>query len=629
MKMLSIWLMLFICASLCSLQAQTKGSALKIDPPFWWTNMPTASLQLMIHGENISAYRASINKPGVTLVRQIVGDSPNYLFIYIDISPEVKPGDLPISLVNGKQLINVTYALKARVFSKDKNKGFSSADLIYLLMPDRFANGNPNNDNVAGMFEQVDRANPNARHGGDIKGIKDHLDYLVDLGLTAVWLTPVFENDMKPVYGAYHGYAATDLFKVDRRFGTNEEFLDLVQACHDKGLKVIMDMIHNHIGDQHWWLKDLPMKDWLHDIDKYGTTSYRGVVQSDPYQSAYDLAKLEKGWFVKEMPDLNQKNPQLADYLIQNTLWWIEYSGVDGIRMDTYMYPYKDYMARWAKEVLAAYPSFNIVGEAWVETVAHESYWQQNLPGQGDGYESYLPSVTDFQIYFALQKAFNEEFGWETGLMRLYFALSQDRLYADPMKNVIFMENHDTERFFTTMKENKAHFKMALAFLLTTRGIPQVYYGLEMMFRMSEAKGDGAKRVDMPGGWAGDARDVFTEKDRTPTEREGFDYFRKIANWRKNSSVIHEGKLKHFVPVDNVYVYFRYTDEETVMVILNNNKQSKTISRKQYIEMLRNYTKGKNVLTGNTVDVHKDFEVQGKTATILALSGRLDCKLLD
>ena len=615
-KLTQLLLLSFLCISF-NMFAQ---SGLKVEPPFWYAKMPTESLQLMIYGENIGQYKADVQHKGITMVKQVSGDSPNYKFVYLEISPDVLPGTFNISLSNGSDTKTVAYELKSRVQELKRNQGFSSEDVIYLLMPDRFANGNPNNDTVEGMLEPARRNDPSGRHGGDIKGVLDHLDYIKNLGMTAVWLTPVFENDQTPEYKAYHGYAATDMYKIDRRFGSNEEFVAFVKACHDKGLKVIMDMIHNHIGDQHWWMKDLPFKDWVHDREVYGNTNYRGTIASDPYASKYDNNKLVKGWFVTEMPDLDQRNQQLADYLIQNTLWWIEYSGIDGIRMDTYLYPYQDYMARWAKEVIGAYPQFNIVGESWVETVAHESYWQQDKPGENDGYESYLPSVTDFQIHFAVRDAFNQGFGWESGIMKIYYALSQDRLYSDPMKNVIFLDNHDIGRIYSTLGENPKHLKMAYAFLLTTRGIPQVYYGTELAFKAGPGSwGDGAKRAEMPGGWAGDARSVFTKEGRTAEENDMHQFVTKLTNWRKTSDAVKHGKLLHFVPENNVYVYFRYTDRERVMVIMNMNENESTISREKHLEMLRGFTFGMDVISGKNVDLANDFKVPGKTTMVLTL----------
>ncbi|MBV6645867.1 MAG: glycoside hydrolase family 13 protein [Cyclobacteriaceae bacterium] len=588
----------------------------RVEPPYWWVDMPSKTLQLMIHHPDIRGYKASLTYNGISINHQDYGDSPHYTFLYLNIAPGTRAGSVPITFTKGRKKFILSYDLKERKQTANANQGFDSSDVIYLLMPDRFANGDPDNDNVAGMLETADRSIPNARHGGDIKGIKDHLDYIQSIGMTAVWLTPVFENNMTPEYGAYHGYAATDLYKIDRRFGTNEEFKAFVNACHKKGLKVIMDMIHNHIGDQHWWMQDLPAQNWIHDFEKYGTSNFRGSVQSDPYASEYDLDKLQKAWFVPSMPDLNQQNQWLADYLIQNTLWWIEFSGVDGIRMDTYVYPYKDYMACWAKTVLEAYPQFNIVGEAWVRRVAHESYWQQ---GTSETYNSNLMSITDFQLHFAIRDAMKEDFGWEEGLRKLYYTLSEDRLYTDPMQNVIFLDNHDLERFYTDVGEDKSLWKMAYAYLMTTRGIPQVYYGTELMLANDDAKDDARKRPDMMGGWPDDPRSVFEASERTPTENEAFAYVSKLTRWRKGSEVIHKGKLMHFVPENNLYVFFRYYEKETVMVVMNMNEGETSIDPKPFHERLWGYSKAKDILTDEVKDITSSFMVPGKRTSIYEL----------
>ena len=596
----------------------TQSELKHIDPPFWWVDMPTDELQIMLHGDSIGHLTASINRKGVRIVSQESLDNPNYLILNLEIN-NAKAGSMEIRLKDSRYTKSkFDYELKERTGDKNRNLGFDARDVIYLLMPDRFANGNPKNDTVEGMLEGMDRSNPDGRHGGDIRGVQNHLDYIKELGMTAVWLTPTFENDQTPEYGAYHGYAATDLYKIDRRFGSNEAFKTFVDTCHSMGLKVIMDMIHNHIGDQHWWMKDLPSSDWVHDFYTYGTTSFRGEVQSDPYASKYDRDKLIKGWFVPELADLDQRNPVLSKYLIQNSIWWIEYSGVDGIRMDTYVYPYKEYLTQWVEEVLAAYPSFNIVGESWVNEVAHEAYWQTGAPGT-NGYDSKLPSVTDFQVTFSVDKALTEDFGWDTGLRKLYYTLSQDRLYADPMKNVIFLDNHDLERFANRVNNDFDLFKMGYAYLMTTRGIPQVYYGTELFLGNTSAGGWAKQRADMIGGWAEDERSVFEATQRTDQEQETFEFVKQITNWRREAEVIHRGKLTHFIPEDNIYVFFRYTEEEAIMVVLNRNEEAKMIGRDRYKEFLDLYSKGINALENTEVDVKKDFEVPGKTTTIFEL----------
>ncbi|MEQ9091978.1 MAG: glycoside hydrolase family 13 protein [Balneola sp.] len=591
-----------------------------IDPPFWWANMPVTELQIQLYGENIGSYRASVNYAGVEIKRQIAVDSPNYLFIYLDISEKAEAGKMDIILKNEDKSITVPYELLEREPAEGRYQGFDSRDVIYLMMPDRFANGNPDNDTIEGMLESADRSNPQRRQGGDIQGVVDNLDYIKDLGISAIWFTPLFENDMTTKYGAYHGYAATDLYKVDRRFGSNEEYKAMIETVHENGMKVIMDMIHNHIGDQHWWMKDLPTKDWVHDFEKLGQTNFRGAVASDPYASEFDSRKLVDGWFVPEMPDLNQDNELLTDYLIQNTLWWIEYTGVDGIRMDTYVYPDKDYMARWSKEVLEAYPGFNIVGEAWVNTVAGEAYWQEDKDGVDDGYDSELPSLTDFQFAFAVRKAFNEDFGWTEGLSQLYYVLSQDFLYSDPMKNVTFLDNHDMSRFFEHIEKREAEFKMALAWLMTTRGTPQIYYGTELMMGHENRGGDDeAWRQTMPGGFPNDSRSVFTKEGRTQKENEIHEYTKKLIHWRNSSPAIHEGKLVHFIPQDNVYVYFRVHKDQTVMVVMNNNEENTTLERARFAEILDKFKSGQNVINNRTIDLSSDFSVSAKSTVILEL----------
>jgi len=616
--MKNIYLLLFGLLLTSPTFAQ-KSMIERFEPMNWWTDMHDHTLQILVYGKDIGSYSASTNYPGFKITKTIQVESQNYLFIYAELSKDIKAGNVSINLKIGKKKSSFDYELKARK-KPIGQQGFDASDVIYLMMPDRFANGDPSNDNIKGMLEGTNRSKPNGRHGGDLKGVSDNINYIKDLGMTAIWFTPIFENDMKPEYGAYHGYAATDMYKVDRRFGTNEEFQELIKKEHANNMKVIMDMIHNHIGDQHWWMKDLPSKDWLNDKDIYGTTNYRGSIASDPYKSDADYDKLTKAWFVSEMPDLNQKNELLADYLIQNTIWWIEEFEIDGIRMDTYVYPDKDYMARWAKEVMEAYPTFNIVGEAWVNTVAHEAYWQENFKGAHDNYNSHLPSVTDFQTEYALVNAFNEPFGWKSGLMQIYYTLSQDHVYNDPMKAVIFLDNHDLTRYFNQIGQNKDHFKMAYSLLMTLRGIPQVYYGTELLFGETGDKGDGSKRPDMPGGWKEDARSIFTAEGRTEFENETYNFVKSITTWRKTRTSIHEGKTKHFVPENNVYVYFRYTDSETTMIIVNLQEKDVEIQPNRYKEVLNKFKTGKLVFGNTTLDVTKTFTVKAKTTSILELN---------
>jgi glycosidase len=599
----------------------------RVEPPFWWTGFSNPDVQLVVYGKNISNSRVSVDYPGVQLKQVILVENPNYLFIDLVIDGEAQPGVVPITFREGRRTRVHEYRLHERQLSPTRQQGFDSSDLIYLVMPDRFANGDPSNDEIPGMLEGMDRSEPYGRHGGDLRGIINNLDYIEDLGMTAVWLNPVFENDMPPDYsvgaGFYHGYAATDMYKVDRRFGTNEEFLELITGAQDRGMKVIMDMIHNHVGTHHWFIKDMPTSDWVHDQSKYGNTNYRTSTIMDPYASEADLNSTIKGWFVDEMPDLDQRNQLLANYLIYNTIWWIEYSGIDGIRMDTHPYPYQDYMARWTRMVLEEFPDFNIVGEAWMPNVATTAWWQKQSVISG-GYESYLPSVTDFPLFYALGSAFNEEPGWDTGLTRIYYVLSQDFLYTDPWLNVIFVDNHDLTRYATSVGEDPAKFMMGLALLYTTRGIPQIYYGTEIM--MTGGGIDPNKRKNFPGGWAEDPINAFTPEGREQLNEEWgrpvtevYDFVRTLSHWRNGKEVVHTGNLTHFVPVDNVYVYFRWNDDETVMVLINGQEEEQTVDTGRFSERMQGYTGGKEVISGAEIDDLGTIMIPGRTAFILEL----------
>jgi glycosidase len=587
----------------------------RIDPPFWWVGMERPTVELMVYGPNIAETRMAVaDHPGVTLQRVTAVENPNYAFVRLRIADTAAPGSLTLRFRHDDGTITRDYELRARREPDTYAQGFSSEDVIYLLMPDRFANGNPANDEIDGFLEGVDRSDPNARHGGDFAGVREHLGYIDDLGMTAIWMTPIFENDMPPEYGAYHGYAATDMYQVDPRFGSNDEFRDLVAATHDRGMKVIMDMIHNHVGRQHWWMKDPPTNDWVHDLDQYGTTNYEGAAVVDPYASEHDRRQLTNAWFVPSMPDLNQDNELLARYLIQNTLWWIESTGIDGIRMDTYFYADKEYMSRWTSAVRAEYPDFNIVGESWVHTVPHEAYWQDNFRAHPDGHDSDLPSVTDFPLSFTMHEAFAPDDG---EIYDLYRTLAQDHVYPEPNRLVTFLDNHDLTRFFSVVDEDEAAFKLAYTFLMTTRGIPQVYYATELMQPMADVEGDGAKRSDMPGGWPDDARSVFTEEGRTEREDEAHDFVTALTTWREDADVVHHGQLTQFIPRDNTYVYVRHDADDTVMVVLNNADESRDLSLDRFEERLQGATSGRDVIEDRTYALDDTLTVPARTPLVL------------
>lgn len=612
MKKLSI--LALICLSFIAGQAQV--SVDRVEPPFWWVGMKEPVVQVMVHGKNIGKTNVSVKATGVKIVKT---QSPNadYVFIDLKIARNTKPLTVVFDFKDeGKTITTWNYELKARENGSARRKSFSTADNFYLIMPDRFANGDPSNDDMPVMLEKANRNDPNGRHGGDIKGITDHLDYLQKLGITALWCTPLLENNM-PAY-SYHGYAITDLYKIDPRFGTNENYRDMVAEAHRKGIKVVMDMVFNHFGTEHWMMKDLPQKDWINQWPEFTRSNYRAAVVTDPYASEYDLKRMSNGWFDKTMADFNQKNAFVANYLIQNSIWWVEYAGLDGIRQDTYPYADKDFMAEWMKRLREEYPDFRVVGEAWLNTPAQLCYWMDNTSNK-DGYRSRLTNVFDFPLAFAVQKAFSEEEGFDTGLRRLYDLLTMDVVYADPSDMVIFGDNHDIERMYQVQKTGE-NMKMAIAFLCTTRGIPLIYYGTEALSDRGSLEGDAGKRKDFPGGWQGDKTNMFTGENLSQDQQEIYRYIKVLLNWRKGNKAVQEGKLTHFIPENGIYVYFRTLLNQSVMVILNNNKESVKVNTERYNEMLDGYKKGVDAVTGATIKKLDKIDIDGKSARIIELS---------
>jgi len=605
---------------ICFLFFRTVFSQVLIDhvePPFWWAGMKDNSLQLMIHGKDIGKTKAFLEYKGVK-IKNSTSTGADYLFVDLEVGNSAKPGMISIDFKEKDSvLLNYKYELKERSEGSARRPGFNTSDMMYLIMPDRFANGDPNNDNVPEMLEKADRTNPNGRHGGDIKGIADHLDYLQKLGVTTLWCTPLLENNM-PAY-TYHGYAITDLYKVDPRFGTNENYRDLVNTAHKKGMKVVMDIVFNHFGTNSYWMKNLPQKDWIHEWPEFTRSNFRGGVISDPYRSQYDEKKMSNGWFDTSMADFNQKNPYVAKYLIQNSIWWIEYAGLDGLRQDTYPYSDKDFMAEWLKQLRNEYPNLNVVGEAWINYPPQVAYWMDNKNNQ-DGYRSNLSHVFDFPLMGAIQKAFTENEGWDTGLARLYELLSQDFLYSDPSKLITFVDNHDIERMYPVLKSVE-NVKMALAFIATTRGFPLVYYGTEALSDRGTLEGDPGKRKDFPGGWQGDPVNMFTGENLSVEQKDVLDFTRTLFTWRKGNKTIQEGKLTHYIPEDGIYVYFRTLDRSSVMIIINNNSSYvKTLATARFEENLKGFKSGKDVLTGNQVKDLKNIEVGSKSVKIIELS---------
>lgn len=518
----------------------------------------------------------------------------------------------------GQKQTVIPYELKQRRADAAQIEGFNSSDVLYLIMPDRFANGDASNDVIPGMLEdRVDRNDSFARHGGDFKGIEQHLDYIADLGVTSVWLNPIQENDMQG--GSYHGYAITDYYQADRRFGSNEEFRTLVEQAHSKGLKIVMDMIFNHCGSENYLFKDMPSKDWFNFKGNYVQTTFKTATQSDPYASDYEKKIAVDGWFTQSMPDFNQRNRHVATYLIQSSIWWIEYAGINGIRQDTHPYADFDMMARWCKAVNDEYPRFNIVGETWLGNNVLISYWQKNSP-LAHPRNSYLPTVMDFPLMDHMNKAFDEEttdgYG---GLSRLHEYLSQDIVFADPMHLLTFLDNHDTSRFYRSEADTKNldRYKQALAFLLTTRGIPQIYYGTEILMAADKANGDGLLRCDFPGGWQNDTHNYFDAANRTALQNEAFSYLKKLLQWRKGNEVIAKGKLKHFSPRQGVYAYERKHGDQSVVVFLNGTDREQTIDLSAYQEILPR-TSARNVLEGKEVEIGKELTLSHRGVCVLS-----------
>jgi glycosidase len=586
----------------------------QFEPANWWTGMKWNKVQILVHGHEIAKQNVTM-KPykGVKLLAVHKAESPNYLFLDVEISPKAAAGTVVFSF--GKTEKN--WPLLSRTPNSTQRQGFNSADVMYLLFPERFCNGDSSNDVVEGMGDTLDRTDLYKRHGGDIQGITSKLEYLSELGVTALWINPLLENKQKEF--SYHGYAITDFYTVDPRFGSNELYREMVKKASEKGIKVVIDMIFNHCGGNHWWMNDLPFKDWVNQWPEFTRSNYRGIATMDSHASKEDRKRMSDGWFDVSMPDLNQRNPFLSNYLIQNSIWWVEYANLGGIRMDTHPYPDKDFMARWAKAVMDEYPNFNIVGETWLNYPSWVAYWQKDAPNL-DGFNSNLPTVMDFPLMYAMGRAFDEESGWDYGLSRLYETLAHDFIYRNPNNLLVFTDNHDVTRFHREQDTALGRFKMGMAFLMTVRGIPQIYYGTEiLMTGTDENMSHGKLRKDFPGGWPGDKRDAFTSNGRLKQENEAWNYLSKIMQWRKTSKAIHEGDFTHFIPEQNCYVYFRHTEKEKVMVILHSQYTPRKLKLERFAEFLNNHKTGVDIITGKTIDLTGDIQLSPRSAMIIEI----------
>lgn len=590
----------------------------RIEPPYWWAGMKNDTLQLMVTGKDIAHAEVSANYPGAELVKDVALDSPNYKFLYFKLSPDMKPGEMPLTFTLDGKTETVDYQFRSRAKSGEAHEGFDASDVLYLLMPDRFAQGKSAEEDPYADLQfkaQPDRKNPNARHGGNIAGITDHLDYLKDLGVTAIWVCPVLENDMPG--GSYHGYATTDYYRIDPRFGTNDEWNLLIEEASKRGMKVVMDMIFNHSGVTHPWMKDMPSKDWYNHPEGDVMTNFRLSTVHDPYASDYDKDATVNGWFVRSMPDLNQRNPHLMKYLTQNSIWWVESSGINGIRMDTYPYADMEGMASWIEDVMAEYPNFNIVGECWYSNEGGAAFWQSKNKMNPE--DTKLPSVMDFKLVTDGRKFFEDNTTPWTGLNGLYDHLAMDFLFPDPQKILTFLDNHDTDRFLLEEPENLDAWKQAVTFLLTSRGIPQIYYGTELLMNGSKEGSDGFVRRDVPGGFPGDTVNSFTPEGRTELQNEAWDYMSQLLKWRRDvaNDVIAKGELKHFMPNNCAYVYERKLGDKSVVVVMNGTEEPMDLEMARYAEILPKGSKMKDSLSGKDYVIEDILKLAPKETLVL------------
>ncbi|WP_034922888.1 glycoside hydrolase family 13 protein [Gillisia sp. CAL575] len=591
----------------------------RVEPPFWWSDMHESSLQIMFYGKDIALYEVSASKE-VVVENVLRTENSNYVFITIQ-TKDLSAGSYTFNFSKkGSKGFTKAYDLKERRAGSAFRKGFDASDAMYLIMPDRFANGNPDNDSSEKMVEKADRTNLGGRHGGDLQGVINNLDYLEDLGITTLWSTPLLEDNDKAY--SYHTYAQSDVYNIDPRYGSNEDYKRLAAEMHSRDMKLVMDYVTNHWGAEHWMIKDLPTYDWIHQFPGYANSNYRMTTQYDPNRSQRDWKYCVEGWFVSTMPDLNQSNPLVLNYLTQNAIWWIEYADLDGYRVDTYSYNDKEGIAKWTKSIMDEYPNFNIVGEVWMHDQSQISYWQKDSPiGAIQSYNSNLPSVMDFTLHDAITSIFNEDnASWDKGMVKAYENFVNDFLYADIDNLLVFAGNHDTDRINHIYNGDVEKYKMAMTLVLTTRGIPQLYYGDEIGMQGNKAeKGDGDIRRDFPGGWKGDENNAFTEAGRTQDQEAYHSFTKKLLNYRKDKEVLHFGKLLQFLPENNVYVYFRYNENERVMVVINNNPEAQELELSRFSEGLDGSTSGKDIITGEQVNLNNSLNIKGKSSLIVEL----------
>ena len=611
----SIWIF-FLAVFISPIKSSETYRIDHLEPPFWWAGMAENKLQLMVHGKNISDLEPEFFHPGIEINQVHRLSNPNYLFIDLFLTEEAIPGEFEIIFnKEGQPKTKYNYTLLKRESDSADRKGFSPADVIYLITPDRYANGDPGNDSSSQLKEKQNRLKKGGRHGGDIQGIIDHLDYISDMGFTQIWLNPVLENDQHTY--SYHGYSTTDYYNIDARFGNNELYKVLSKEAKKRGIGLVMDLILNHIGSEHWWMKDLPTIDWINNDGKFVRSNHIHESVHDPHLTESQRDLLTSGWFVETMPDLNQNYTFLANYLIQNSIWWIEYADLSGFRIDTYPYIDKNFLSIWSKRIATEYPRFNFVGEEWSSNPTMVSYWQKGS-NRYDDYDSYIPSMMDFPLQEALVNGLLGNENWNSGIIDIFRVISNDFQYGDPYNLVVFAGNHDMKRIYSQLNEQMDLYKMAMTIINTVRGIPQIYYGTEIA--MSSTGDHGALRKDFPGGWPGDKANAFTGRSLNKKELEAQNFIRKLLNWRKENIAITMGNMIHY-PVENgIYVYFRSYNEALVMVIINNNKRSKTIDPDRFNEVIAEKKQGISILDNKVYDLTTKINLPGKGALILEIN---------
>jgi glycosidase len=617
MKKIIQFLAIALFVFLSNTQSFGQKGETRIEPPFWWVGMENSALELLISDATkpISGWKVTIKNENVVLKKVHKVDNPRYLFLELELKAGIEAGEFPIELTDGKETIVHNYKLLKRKDSP-KTRGLSSNDAIYLLYPDRFSNGNPANDSIKGMRQTANRTDRGGRHGGDIEGIIKHLDYVEEMGFSAIWFNPFLENDMESY--SYHGYAITDHYKVDARFGGNEMYLKLVEECHKRGIKVIKDMVYNHCGIEHNLYRDLPAVDFFNNDAKFVRTNYRESVIVDPYASKSDLKGSVDAWFDKTMPDFNQKNDRVKAFLIQNSIWWIEHAGLDGFRIDTYFYSDLEFSAELGKRINQEYPNFGMFGETWVKAHTMQAYFTQNN-GFRNEVNTSLPGITDFMLSDALKKSYKEKMDFTGGVVDVYYALAQDFLYENPYNNVVFLDNHDIARIYVEMDRNEDKFKSTLAFLFTTRGIPCLYYGTELMMDHEDGEDHGLIRADFPGGWKGDKNNAFTKKGRTEKQNMAYDYVTGLLKYRNKTAALRTGKLMQFIPQDGVYVYFRYDEEKTVMIVMNTHGNRVSVNTERFAERTQGFSSAKAVPSGEKMSDIKNISLKPYETVVLEL----------